>query len=380
MAARAAVLPLLGERAGVRGKGRPKMQRLGSAPEMRARSRSLLLPSRHAEFLNSGEQAIDNRQLVRHSGRVAKPALGRGLGALLGAAPLLPQAAPAAAQTAPAAPSGPVAEGQERVQRVALDRIRPTPFQPRKDFPEEALRELADSIREQGIVQPLIVRPKGEHFELIAGERRLRAAQMCGLAEAPVLVREADDAAALELSLIENLQREDLNPIEEAQGYQQLIDQFQLAQEDVAAKVGKNRATVANALRLLKLPLELQAYLRNGQLTAGHAKAILALAHPDEQKLAAERIIKAGLNVRQAEALAAAMQQRAAGGAAAKAGAGRLASPPQAHLAAIESRLQQRLGTKVLLRYHGGQGTVQIRFFSDADLERILELLDVKAD
>jgi ParB family chromosome partitioning protein len=311
---------------------------------------------------------------------MAKPALGRGLGALLGEVSLLPQLAPAAMQTAAAAPSGSVAEERERVERVALERIRPSPFQPRKDFPPEALRELADSIREQGIVQPLIVRTKGDHYELIAGERRLRAAQMCGLTEAPVLVREADDAAALELALIENLQREDLNPIEEAQGYQQLIDQFQLRQEDVAAKVGKNRASVANALRLLKLPLELQAYLRNGQLTAGHAKAILALDHPDWQKLAAERIIKAGLNVRQAEDLVAAMQQRAAGGAAPKAGRGRGASPPEAHLAAIESRLRQRLGTKVSLRYRGGQGTVQIRFFSDADLERILEILNVKLD
>jgi ParB family chromosome partitioning protein len=311
---------------------------------------------------------------------MAKPALGRGLGALLGGVSLPTQLAPAATQTAAAAPIAAVADGYERVQRVALDSIRPSPFQPRKDFPEEALRELADSIREQGIVQPLIVRAKGEHYELIAGERRLRAAQMCGLTDVPVLVREVDDAAALELALIENLQREDLNPIEEAQGYQQLIDQFQLRQEDVAAKVGKNRATVANALRLLRLPLELQAYLRNGQLTAGHAKAILALANPDEQRLLAERVIKAGLNVRQAEDLAAAMQQRAAGGAAAKAGPGRAAAPLEAHLAAIESRLRERLGAKVLLRYRGGQGSVQIRFFSDADLERILELLNVRSD
>lgn len=310
---------------------------------------------------------------------MAKPALGRGLGALLGGVSLSTQPAPAAAQTTAAAPAA-AADDRERVQRVALDSIRPSPLQPRKDFPEEALRELADSIREQGIVQPLIVRAKGEHYELIAGERRLRAAQMCGLTEAPVLVREADDAAALELALIENLQREDLNPIEEAQGYQQLIDQFQFRQEDVAAKVGKNRATVANALRLLKLPLELQAYLRNGQLTAGHAKAALALATPDEQRLVAERIIKAGLNVRQAEDLVAAMQQRAAGGTAAKTGPGRSVPPPEAHLAAIESRLRQKLGTKVMLRYRGGRGTVQIRFFSDADLERILELLNVELD
>jgi ParB family chromosome partitioning protein len=188
------------------------------------------------------------------------------------AKPPLPAATPnAAVETAAHA------EPRAGVQQVALTRIVPCPFQPRKDFAAESLRELADSIKEQGIVQPLIVRERNGHLELIAGERRWRAAQLLGLTEVPVLLREADDRAVLELALIENLQRENLNPIEEAQGYAQLIAQFELTQELVATKVGKSRAVVANALRLLKLAPEIQAYLRDGRLSVGHAKVILGL-------------------------------------------------------------------------------------------------------
>src|SRR5208283_5887112 len=175
---------------------------------------------------------------------MAKPALGRGLGALLGESPIAQPSVPATVSTTvPGAAAA--ADPRERVQRVALDRIRPCPFQPRKDFSPEALRELADSIKEQGIVQPLIVRERNGRLELIAGERRWRAAQMLGLLEVPVIVRAADDRAALELALIENLQRENLNPLEEAQGYSQLIESFQLKQEAVATKVGKSRTVVA---------------------------------------------------------------------------------------------------------------------------------------
>jgi ParB family chromosome partitioning protein len=310
---------------------------------------------------------------------MARPALGRGLSALLGepAATGRPVVAGAQAEAASEIPPAPGA--QERIELVALTRIRPCPFQPRKDFPEEALRELADSIREQGIVQPLIVRSQEDHYELIAGERRWRAAQLAGLSEVPVLVRQATDAEALELALIENLQRENLNPIEEAQGYQQLIDLFSLRQEDVAAKVGKSRVVVANALRLLRLPPELQAYLRNGQLSVGHAKAVLGLTEPEHQKLAAERVIKAGLNVRQTEQLVGALQARAAQGMAklsrAKVDVGR-----DPHVAAVENRLQERLGTRVRLRYRQGKGAVEIHFYSHEDLDRVLDVLGVKME
>lgn len=310
---------------------------------------------------------------------MAKPALGRGLGALLGGLPLAPKAPPAPAETTPSATPEPATPAGERIQRVSLNQIHPCPLQPRKDFPEEALRELADSIRERGIVQPLIVRGRGDDFELIAGERRWRAAQMLGLSEVPVIVRQADDRAVLELALIENLQRENLNPLEEALGYAQLVDQFQLTQEEVSAKVGKSRAVVANAMRLLKLPPQIQIYLRDGRLSVGHAKVILGLSHAEEQLLAAERIIRQGLNVRQTEDLIARLQNRSAAPAAGRS-AGKPAPLPDAHVANLESRLQERFGTKVVVRYRQGKGAVEIRFFSDSDLERVLQIVGVNLD
>jgi ParB family chromosome partitioning protein len=254
----------------------------------------------------------------------------------------------------------------------------PCPFQPRKDFSVESLRELADSIREQGIVQPLIVRQRDNHLELIAGERRWRAAQLLGLAEVPVLLRPADDRAVLELALIENLQRENLNPIEEAQGYSQLIEQFNLTQEDVATKVGKSRAVVANALRLLKLAPEIQAYLRDGRLSVGHAKAILGLGLEKHQKLAAERVLREGLNVRQTEALVSHLQSRLASES--NKTSVLSAQPRDPHLANIETRLRERLGTRIHLRYSQGKGALEIAFFSDAEFERILHLLGIAPD
>jgi ParB family chromosome partitioning protein len=242
------------------------------------------------------------------------------------------------------------------------------------------LQELADSIKEQGIVQPLIVRAKGDQFELIAGERRWRAAQLVGLSEVPVILREADDRSVLELALIENLQRENLNPMEEALGYAQLIDQFQLTQEEASGKVGKSRTVVANALRLLKLPADLQNYVRRGQLSVGHAKVILGLSRPEEQTLAATRVLKDGLNVRQTEELVARLQNRGASAPASP--SGRPAAPvtSDAHLTDLENRLQERFGTKVQLRYRQGKGAMEIRFFNDDDLNRILQIVGIHLD
>jgi ParB family chromosome partitioning protein len=308
---------------------------------------------------------------------MAKPALGRGLGALLGGSPVLTPTAPAPViQPSPAPAPAPAPDTRERVQRVPLDRIRPCPFQPRKDFPPESLQELADSIREQGIVQPLVVRERDGHFELIAGERRWRAAQLLQLPEVPIIVREADDRAALELALIENLQRENLNAIEEAHGYAQLAEQFQLTQEDIAARVGKGRVAVANALRLLKLPATLQNFIRDGRLTVGHAKVILGLANERDQKLIAERVIKQGLNVRQTEGLVAKLAKR---------GSRRTPSAPESvatpagdpHIADLEARLREVFATKVQLHYEQGKGTLEISFFSNEELERILQILGV---
>jgi ParB family chromosome partitioning protein len=310
---------------------------------------------------------------------MAKPALGRGLSALLGGVSSVSKPAAASANPSPNQSGPAVTDQQERVLRIALKRIQPCSFQPRKDFSEEALRELADSIKEQGIVQPLIVRAKGDDFELIAGERRWRAAQLVGLSDVPVILREADDRSVLELALIENLQRENLNPMEEAMGYAQLIDQFQITQEVAATKVGKSRAVVANALRLLKLPPDLQGYVRHGQLSVGHAKVILGLSRTDEQTLAATRVLKEGLNVRQTEDLVARLQNRDPSTPGSR-GKNTAPVPSDAHLADIESRLQQRFGTKVQIRYRQGKGTMEIRFFSDDDLNRILQIAGVQLD
>jgi ParB family chromosome partitioning protein len=312
---------------------------------------------------------------------MAKPALGRGLGALLGVgAPGQKPGGPSPA-SAPAGSPEAAADPRERVSRVPLKSIRPCPFQPRKDFPEESLNELANSIREQGVVQPLIVRARGEEFELIAGERRWRAAQLLGLTEIPVLVREADDQSVLELALIENLQRENLNPIEEAHGFSQLIEQFGLTQEGAAAKVGKSRAAVANALRLLKLAPEIQEYVRSGHLSVGHAKVILGLENPESQKAAAERVLKETLNVRQTEDLVAQWPKEAPAVPAPAAPAQAGSHPSRdVHITDLENRLKERLGTKVALRYRHGKGSMEIRFYNDADLERLLDLLGIKMD
>ena len=310
---------------------------------------------------------------VGHALVMAKPALGRGLGALLGGASGKP-ATPAPIEITT---SHVEAASGERIQNVTLERIRPSPFQPRKDFSREALQELADSIKAQGVIQPLIGRERNGQFELIAGERRWRAAQLLGLREVPAIVREADDRTVLELALIENLQRENLNPLEEALGYQQLIDQFELRQEDVANKVGKSRAVVANSIRLLTLDAEVQNYLRNGQLSVGHAKVILSLGGGAEQKLAADRVIRDGLNVRDTEVLVARLQQPTP--AATRNGSSK--TPPSAsHVSDLENRLRERFGTKVQLRYKQGKGSLEIRFFSDDDLERILQIVGVSLD
>jgi ParB family chromosome partitioning protein len=307
---------------------------------------------------------------------MAKPALGRGLGALLGGKPIAKPPPPAEVSKTPAVDSTAPASGSDAVRRVPLTKVVPCPFQPRKAFAPEALQELADSIREQGIVQPLVVREQAGKFELIAGERRWRAAQLVGLKEVPVIVRVADDRTVLELALIENLQRENLNAIEEAQGYSQLQEQFSLTQEEVATKVGKSRAAVANALRLLKLPVPVQEKLRRDELSVGHAKVILGLPTDKLQSTAADRIIAEKLNVRQTEALVAKLLARASSAPAAAV----IIPPRDAHIASLENSIRERVGTKVHLRYHQGKGSLEIAFFSDAELERILEILGVRND
>jgi len=313
---------------------------------------------------------------------MAKPALGRGLGALLGSSPAA--SSPSVSSDAstrdvsPAGFGGAAAAAGDPVLRVPVHLIRPNPLQPRQEFSPEALEELAESIRQQGILQPLVVRRRGEGYELIAGERRWRAAQLLQWTEVPVVVRDVDDRTALELALIENLQRENLNPMEEAHGYAQLLHQFGFTQEEAARRVGKSRAVVANALRLLKLPPAVQLYIRSGQLSVGHAKAILGLEDESSQLALAERVVREGLNVRQTEALVARLTEARGASRARVAATQRRAADPQ--LARLEDRLRERLGTRVRLRYRDGRGSLEIAFFSDEELERVLQVLGISPD
>jgi len=300
---------------------------------------------------------------------MARSGLGKGLGALIG-----PPAA---------APRAEVADSGERVHQINLASIVPSALQPRKDFGRDALQELIDSIRQHGIIQPLIVRlaatsvaaatgQVGARFELIAGERRWRAAQEAGLSQAPVIIRSASDMEVLELSLIENLQRADLNPIEEAQGYARLANEFGMRQEDVALKVGRSRAAVANAMRLLDLHPQVQIWLAQDLLSVGHAKVLLALKAPEEQLLAAETVLRRNATVRSTERLVA--RQLGIG----RSRRRRRAAEQAVTSAAIEdlqNRLQEQLATHVTIHHGEKRGRIEIEYYGNDDLQRIVTAL-----
>ena len=301
---------------------------------------------------------------------MAKTGLGRGLGALLGG-----QNSPETTQAPTDSPSETQSPPPETVRQVSIDSVQPCPSQPRKDFERQPLEELAESIKVNGILQPMVVRTtEGGQLELIAGERRWRAAQIAGLETVPVIVREASDSQVLELALVENLQREDLNPIEEAQGYALLMEAFNLTQEATAQRVGKSRAAVANAVRLLNLSEPLQTHLRQGRLSVGHAKVILGLDDAQQQTLVANRVIKESLSVRETEDLVDKLQ----GASTSKTSPQPTAQTRGVHVTSLENRLKEKLGTKVSLTYRDGKGALTIKYFSDDDLERILNILDVE--
>lgn len=261
-------------------------------------------------------------------------------------------------------------------QRLPLSKIVPNAAQPRKQFESGAIEELTQSIREHGILQPLTVRLVGDKFELIAGERRWRAAQAAGLTEVPVIIRQATDREALEWALVENLQRADLNPLEEAEGYGQLARAFGLTQEVIAQRVGKSRAAVANALRLLSLPTSIRDWLISGKLTAGHAKAIAGLSKATEQQALAQRIIRDGLSVRQAEKW---VEERRKTKKTANRAKRVIANYSAANLRDLERRLQQTLGTRVKLSGNAKSGKVEIHYFSSEELERVLKLMGLRS-
>lgn len=295
---------------------------------------------------------------------MAKSALGKGLGALIGARPAPP---PPLAQ--------PTIEPGEKVHRVRLSEIVPSPLQPRKEFAAEALGELIDSIREHGIIQPLIVRRVDGRNELIAGERRWRAAREVGLSEAPVIVREASDLEVLELSLIENLQRADLNPIEEAQAYARLASEFGMRQEDIAQKVGRSRAAVANSLRLLDLHPQVQTWVTQGLLSVGHAKVLLGLKAPEEQLAVAETVLRRSSPVRDTERLVARQL-----GTTRRRKKSAAAETTPATIDDLQNRLQQHLGTRVAIHHGEKRGRIEIEYYGNDDLQRILNALGFPAN
>lgn len=264
-------------------------------------------------------------------------------------------------------------EGAERSIRLA--EIRPGRFQPRRPISQESLKELCDSIREKGVIQPVLVRrASGGGYELIAGERRFRACQRLGLTNIPAIVKQATDQEALEMALVENLQRENLNPMEEARGYQRLAREFSLTQEEMARKVGKERPTVANALRLLTLPPEVQAMVEDGSLSAGHARAVLMAEDRKRQVWLAGVVVKRGMTVRQAEELARGGKNKGHAGAASKPAKGL-----DQHLSNIQSEMQRALGTKVRIVPQGkARGKIEIEYYSAEDFERIMERLRIK--
>ncbi|MFR4383015.1 MAG: ParB/RepB/Spo0J family partition protein [Phascolarctobacterium sp.] len=314
-----------------------------------------------------------------------KGGLGKGLGAIFGENRSTIPAQPVAKEAA-------VTANENKPQEAAIETITANPYQPRRIFDEEKLRELADSIKEFGIVQPLVVRKKGEAFELVAGERRLRAAKLAGLANVPVVIKDYDDTKMMEIALIENIQRHDLNPIEEAQGLRRLMSEFKLTQEQVAEKVGRSRVAVTNILRLLNLPQEIQNEIINGTLTMGQAKQLLGLPKKEQQLEVAKSIIANGWSSRMTEEVVRKLKE----GRQLKIVREIIEAEKEEKLKTkkskrkvtendvfcrdFESRLVELLGTKVKVlpkpEEDGRQGgTIQIEYYSAEDLERIYEVL-----
>lgn len=282
---------------------------------------------------------------------MSRQALGKGLGALL------------------------PASDQDMIKKVSLSQITPNPFQPRKEFEEEALLELSNSIKEHGVLQPILLRKFGTGYQIIAGERRFRAAKIAGLMEIPAVVKELDDKLMSQVALIENLQREDLNPIEEALAYQSLIDQFEMTQEAVANSVGKSRVAVTNMLRLLKLSKKVQEFVSRGTITAGHAKALLALPNDDLQSHVCDLIIAEGWNVRDTESYVKKLLEDK------NEATSKKNKPKQdIFLQHLSDKISEHLGTKVNIRSGKTVSKIEIEYYDNDDLERILHSIGLEEE
>ena len=302
--------------------------------------------------------------------KTAKKGLGKGLGALLGGDFTEDPISEEKSQEKKVVETKIVEVPKEICLKLSL--IEPNKEQPRKEFDPEQLEELAESIRQYGVLQPIMVQKKGELYEIIAGERRWRAAKIAGLKEIPVIIREFDKQKKMEISLIENVQRSDLNPIEEARAYKQLIDEFGLKQEEIAERVSKNRATIANSLRLLKLEPRIQELLIQGIISNGHARALLAIEDMEQQYAAAELIVKNGLSVREVEKLVKSLLKPAKE---------KQPKKEEKDLSFIfqdlEERMKSIMGTKVMIhRKDKSKGRIEIEYYSEAELERLVELIE----
>ena len=353
----------------------------GARPDAARRGKGYaFMPPRRILHPSPGHLLIDFTSGPACLATMSKNALGKGLSALISGASKRAtpkEAAPAGTEENPVPASG------QLVSIVPVALVTSSPFQPRTTFREEPLTELMESIREHGVIQPLIVRRVNGALEIIAGERRFRACQKLGLTEVPVIEREASDRDVLEMALIENLQREDLNPVEEAEAYARLAKEFRLKQEEIAQRVGKNRATVANSLRLLDLAPEVKDHLSQGRLTTGHAKVLLALKDADLQKLIADQIVRQSLTVRQTEQKVQAELERTGQEPRPRTKKGEATAPPaqvEAVISRLQNRLRHRLATQVAIRHTDKKGLIEIEYYGNEDLERILELLGVSAE
>lgn len=255
---------------------------------------------------------------------------------------------------------------KEEIIYVQTERIKPSPFQPREDFDHQSIEELAQSIKEKGVIQPLLVRRKGDYYELIAGERRLRAAKSLSINEIPIIIKDVEDRDSLELALIENIQRQGLNSIEEAHAYQYLIEKFAVTQEKISAVLGKARVTITNTLRLLNLPLEIQEEIKKGRLSFAHGRALLEIEDPNQQRRLAQTVISQDLSVRELENLIKMHRPKVA-----KRRMGQSLRDP--HLSVLEEALQHVLATKVRISKRKKRGHILIEFYSEEDLNRIVQ-------
>ena len=286
-------------------------------------------------------------------------ALGKGLGALL------PTRLPSAAAPAPATmPTGP-----EHANRIAIDQIEPNPVQPRRVFQVDSLNQLADSIRTHGIIQPLVVRVSGERFQLVAGERRWRAARIAGLTEVPAVVQEISDERLLEITLIENVQREDLNPIELALAFERMARELNLSHDEIGERTGKDRSTIANSIRLLHLPPDVQQLVAERRLSAGHARCLLSLIDEETQRKLAEKIVAQGLSVRQVERITKKMTEP-------REPSADVEDALDPNVKAAIAEMEKILGTKVkIIEKNAGRGRIEIEYYSPEDLDRVYSVI-----